>query len=368
MMRVRSIAAVAVAAIALALGCHAPPPAAALPPRAPAPPAIVTALPALAPIAARPGTCGGIERLPIESIDIVGNRLRIAVPRGGENGPPPVPLMAAAPPAETEESRVYLELPGGAKLVVYAREEFALATGNLDAPAAALFADMTSMPRAELDLGTIAAGSGVLVLAARPKHPREDPEIPEAVVVLDALVAVPDGGLLHLTYYVNPAALTDPDGCRDLALVLAHQIRFDGRTLDLEGGWRALGELYIELPRGFAVTTDQGIDATVYLVHTTQPFGAPSGLISIAVDRYANRDPLDVPAGATPLERAGTLLGQPVTWRGWQSPTRARVIALLERSGRMSAPIQVQLFAQDPAILDALDGVVRTLRLRPGPL
>ena len=217
----------------------------------------------------------------------------------------------------------------------------------------------------EYELGLIAAGTGVHVIAARPKYPHAHGDPSDSYSVLDALVALPDDTVIAVSYAVTSDALGDPDACSDFALALAKRLDFGGRALERAGGTRDLGRFDVDVPPGFTITWRGGIDSRTEVLHALRPLGAPTSSLELHEDPYMDLKQ-HVPAYATPTSRAGAFYGFPVTWRGWAMERHAEARSTVNPTGEpLDQTSAIAIADGDPAMLSELERIASTVRVRP---
>jgi hypothetical protein len=306
-------------------------------------------LPALAGTA---GTCGGFDKRARDSLDVVESRVRITAPKGAADIPKSYDIMGAPEPT-THESRVLVTNDHGGKFVVFAHELWQTSSPDLATRAHGYFT--TALQGTAVDIGKIDADPSLVVIGAQPKAPDTSPE---AILLLATIVRVGDGSLLGVDYYVNPPAFGD--GCRGLAIELAHGMTASTRNLDRSGGKRTLqNQIDLDVPAGYVLTHQPGPDFDVFFVRKLVPLGDYPGYLLVYLGDYADRD---VPSGSgTRVSRKAKLAGIDATWEGYTSDHGGSVVATVALHGEEQLQV-AEIATLHGAYLDELDAIARTIR------
>jgi len=320
-----------------------------------------------------PPSCGLVGRQPLVQapFELLGGRVTLRAPDGSFLQPRDPGIMGA-PEAEERESRVFYQY-GSEKFVIMVRELFRSGGERFEAGVKKMVEEGEASDEMTWCVEPVAtAQPNLKVVALVPSKVAGEGE---AVPVLSALVAHPDGLVQLLRFYVNPELAPDGPGCIDLARRIAATIGTGGQPLDRSAGarrldaWGQTQELQIELPADFLLTPQPGPDFVVYRIEPIVPLDGAGGSIGI----YLGDNPQPPPGDwSGPVERLkAPLLGEQVEWVSWVVPAangereQHHIEAIRELEGFPGFPRFMHAFvnADDAAMLVSLKDVVKTLQV-----
>ncbi len=294
-------------------------------------------------------------------IKLLDDRLTLRMPEGSKVEARGHGIMGAPQP-NTRETRV-VWTSGDRKLVVMAYELFRTAGKDFEAQVRkevgswGLEADLAARDVEGLRVCTVT--------------PRKVDAAREAVYVLSSFAARKDGTVQNVSFYFNPKAAEDLDGCRALARKAAETIRAGERALAREAGARVLLDLdggkqcVVDLPEGFTVTFQKGPDFRVATVIKFVPLGDASP----SFNAYFGHHPgyhHEREEGKPEVEKsAGTMLGQAIEWRAWTMPDPKKLFkeAILAVPGADGLLAHVFLVAPDAASLQEVEVLAGKFRV-----
>jgi hypothetical protein len=137
----------------------------------------------------------------------------------------------------------------------------------------------------------------------------------DANFVMGVFVASPDGSVRNFMWYVNPQAASQFEADLKLAESMAETIAPGTKTLDTSGGERELSaysktkSVVASIPKGYALTTQQGPDFIVHHINKMVSFGDEKASIGV----YLGDHPSNNRDGFVGQGKA-TLFGKSVTW------------------------------------------------------
>jgi hypothetical protein len=288
---------------------------------------------------------------------LLGGHLTVELPKGAVQRPRRESIMAA-PSADTDETRIFLEeggVDGRARFVLMVTELFLRGSGDLERDGRALAFQGDRVSRL--------AGARIPMVALEPGAATVDPDRP--ILVLAAIVGHPDGTLQQLEFLILPDMAAELETYARRARAIAETVAPGPRTLEARGGKVPLGEtLTVELPAGYLVTKQEGPDFDLFrlrrLVTATEPTmmlgvyrgGHPSFQLN-----QASRDGGPAPSAT---EAEGPLFGQPARWITWQSRAGARFREAIVKRGELDA-VHVYAIGADEAALVELQRIAATL-------
>lgn len=260
---------------------------------------------------------GSVQELRAEGIDLLGGRLSARFPEGATLEARRRGIMAAPESAERESRVVWTS--GEKKLVVMTYELFETTDADFEKQARGVVAgwgDRTHevKPYALKD-GTLRACS---VTPAKLDLSRE------AVLVLGLYVARADGTVQYLAFYVNPAFGKEEASCAALARRIAETVTSGKRSLNTAAGKRVLHEpgeqrIVVDMPAGFALTSQRGPDFTVASLTKLCPMGSPGVSLNAYFGRHPGYQHAQRDDKPDVKEEDGTLLGAKVRWHVWSA-------------------------------------------------
>jgi hypothetical protein len=142
------------------------------------------------------------------------------------------------------------------------------------------------------------------------------------VLVLGLYVAGSDGTVQYLAFYVNPAFGKEGEGCAALARRIAETVKPGKRALNTGAGKRVLHEpgemrIVVDMPEGFALTSQRGPDFSVASLTMLRPMGSPGASLNAYVGRHPGYQHGQRDDKPKVKEEEGTLLGTKVSWHVW---------------------------------------------------
>jgi hypothetical protein len=275
--------------------------------------------------------CGKLGGPLKNTLPLLANRLRISAPGRAKVEPRPWDLMSA-PEADSGETRVMV---GGEKSGGLGREEamaiLATETWQLDPDVA------KAEPGAIVQPGTLAEEAPKFLAAVFGDAAVEpvavaDPELhvwaarprkvelggADSALVLALLISSPDGTLQTVSFHVSPVLVPKAEGCTDLAETIAASLVAGPSRLNRAAGVRELAglgasrRLTVTVPEDYVVIHQPAEDFDRHQIYKLRPLSLYPGDLIIAIDSHPDRDVPDDAVDSAP----GTLLGQPITWRG----------------------------------------------------
>lgn len=309
---------------------------------------------------------------------LLADRLRISVPPRAKVEPRPWNIMDA-PEADLDETRVMIggEKSGGLgreeAMVVLATETWQLDPDVAKAEPGAIVQPGTFAEEAPKYLNAVfgeseveavaVADPSLHVYAARPRSVQLAGN--DSAVVLALLISYPDATLQTVSFHISPVLLPQAAGCTDLAERIAATLVTGPRKMQRAAGVRELAgaganrRLTIAVPDDYVVVHQPAEDFDRHIIHKLRPLSLYPGHIVVSIDSHPS-DELDPDAtDSVP----GTLLGQPITWRGQRSPRSFLVVTHPTPDGPRDY-LQVLLLAtREAKYLDEFRKVAETLKL-----
>jgi hypothetical protein len=322
--------------------------------------------------------CGKLAAPLTASMPLLGDRLRIKVPKATKASPRPWNLMDA-PEAEAGETRVMV---GGARsgglgdeeaMAILASETWQLDPDLYKAEPGAPVQPGTFAEEAPKFLNAVFGDSEIEAVAvADPRihayaaRPRKVELGDDSARVLSLLLSLPDGTLQTLSFHISPALLDQAAGCTALAEQIAASLVIGPRSLTRAAGVREfarLGDrrLTIALPEDYVVVHQAAEDFDRYHLYKLRPLSLYPGDLTIAVDSYPDRTlPPDADASVP-----GQLLGAPITWQGQRTARGGTLVVTQPLTGAGRRFLQVSLRAtREPKYLDEFRKIAETLQLQ----
>lgn len=302
--------------------------------------------------------CGTLSELPLGDVTpLLGGRLGVQ-PLDGARALARPHGVVGAPATDVDESRVLFD-HGPERLSITAWELFA-STGADFAEAGARA--LPGLLDIEEPVAVRVDAPPLRVVAARPR--RLDVGA-DAVLVLGALVARPDGMVQLVAFHVSPAAASAGAGCSELAARLARTLQPGERPLRSEAGERSLWtmssrqELRLDVPEGWVLVSHPGPDFVAHSGRRIVPLSASTPFFGVYVGDHPSRAPLGEPAD----ERA--LFGEPVRWTRDHDDRGVRLDARLRFPRPDGSPAFLHLWAvgRDDAQAEAIRAILETLRV-----
>jgi hypothetical protein len=294
--------------------------------------------------------------LALGPVDLLAGRLAIRVPAEAKTEARRASIMAAAESVE-QESRIVLEY-GPQKMVLMVSETFSRATADFEA-AVQKKVGSTSKRVAVWDLQSPLRGVAY--------WPNTSSWTAEANLIMGVYLLRPDQTVLHLAFYLNPAAAQDLETWADLAREIAATVTDGHKTLMIQAGERAIAGFLATVPEGYVATTQRGPDFSVYHVHKITEFGDPAAILNI----YTGNHPQGLPNGPQVRTSHTTLLGTPAEWRETTRTLNSETVIsaetmLLVHSGSPSLYAHIFLTSGNSVQMDELKRIAATLRPASG--
>lgn len=301
------------------------------------------------------------------ALPLLGGRLRVRMPAAARLEARAASLMAAEE-ANEDETRVVLDA-GPERLVFMTYELYALSGPSFEAAARA--DTETGFPGQTPRLSPSGGCGGVP--RAMLVEPGSLATTDEAVFVLGAYLANPDGSVQYAAVYVNPEAAKSPEGCGRLATALGAP---RGGDVAVPGDHRAcrsvarrviaslsVGDRPLTLPRGslqlevgrgarlvlatpgdLAVSTQRGPDFLVHRLRRLGVLGQPAASLGVYVGDHPSFHHRQQDAAGSIEKKTGTVLGKPAEWQQWsEAPGAAVVETIVELPG--DDRLRLHLFA-----------------------
>jgi len=308
--------------------------------------------------------------VPTAKTDLLVGRLKISVPIVGKVQPVQHGIMAA-PEADSEQTRVLIDA-GEQRMVLMVDELFARAATNFEGEAqkaAARFPMKVNFKKWPL-------AAPLRAIAYFPVVPTKNEE---ANFVMGVFVAGPDGSVLNLVWYVNPAAAAQFSTVATLAESMAGTIVSGTRALDSTSGVRELSansktkSVFVTVPEGYVVTAQRGPDFIVHHIHKVTVFGDEEATLGI----YLGDHPSPNREGFSD-QGMGNLFGKRVPWyqkvtdeNGSRTIMAGAVVSLgpslfgYALPGRGDGPSYADVFlaASEASIVEELKSIAMSLRI-----
>lgn len=318
-------------------------------------------------------------------LSLLGDRLTLQPPVGTKLKARGHSVMAAPTPVE-EETRLVLDA-GAERLVIMSYELF-LRSGSDFGRAAQAQVVQDFGPQAPALEPLVPVDPALRVVLAVPSSFDRSAE---AIPVLVAYVAHPDGFVQQLAFYVNPAAAQDAAGCGGpgksagaatggaaplsrcvaLAKAVASSLRVGGRKLELAAGARRLQGQYdddafvVAAPAGSSTSVTRGPDFTVHRVRLPAQLGEAQPSLGVYVGGHPSYQYRQSGQAAGTSTLSGKLFGRTEQWQVWTVQPGALMAELIVDHPWSSAQgTKVHVFAsgRDEAALREVLAVAATLR------
>ena len=282
------------------------------------------------------GDCGGLARLARTRVTMLRDRVSVALPPAEIRGMPHS-IMAAEPSRERDEL-AWIE-SGEARMAIVASETLRAVEGDLADVVLGWAPATTTIER---------AGPNLVGVFANPPALRGDDVRLARVYVRD------EAGLLVALDVITDPENAERGGCVELAREIAASLTPGARRLETHARTLTFGGLALDVPAGFATTTDEGPDFDVLHVDSIardlETTGATLGL-------YAGDHPSFAPGPTPAVTRE--LLGAPVPFFDQTEEGTHLREALLTHDGLV---LHVFYRANDPALFDTVDAIAMSLR------
>ncbi|NQU19712.1 MAG: hypothetical protein HQ567_00405 [Candidatus Nealsonbacteria bacterium] len=248
-------------------------------------------------------------------VPLLGDRLRVRMPRDAEIEARGRSLMGADESAE-EETRVVFDL-GDMRLVLMANETFTTAGEDFESQVRKLDQEVKEEGRtARSSLIVEEDGFRVYQTDTDPIDTND-----EAIAVVSAWVVHSDGTVQSLFAYANGPAAKDLEEVRALFSRVLKTLapgtkRLDSaaRTCQLDV-YSQTGGLAIDLPENYVATVQHGPDFLVHRFRKIVPFGETSPAIGVYVGGHPNYQHKQQGVQGKKWEKVGgTLLGRNADW------------------------------------------------------
>lgn len=294
------------------------------------------------------GSCGGMAELELaEPVALLQERLWIS-PLAGQESSVRVANIMAAPPNADRETRLLLVTEEDERHVVFSVEMFGRAGESLVDTVAHGFPTGHTFHRLDID-----GLEGVIAL------PRELDTSRDAVALAHVMTVLDERMLQLTSIFVTPRA-AESGGCQALALRQLRSLRRGERALSLRNGSQELGDgLWLEVPRGYHLSTDTGPEFLVFHVNEITELGPTRGAhLGIYIGGHPSPP---TPDGASEL--AGRLFDEEVSWLRREVDGGHRQDLLIEHPGAAGLFLHVFMSAGTTRELDALQRIAEGLAL-----
>ncbi len=241
---------------------------------------------------------------------LLGDHVEVALPTGMKLEARGHSIMAADQAGE-DETRAVID-DGNARLVMMAYELYA--TTGADFKAAATADAKQQLPNAVLE--PVALGKPLAGFAAAPPTTGDD----EANLIYMMWLGNADATVQVIAFYINPAGAKATDKWLALAKKIAATAVAGKRVLATKAGDRALEDLVVTLPDGWAVTPQLGPDFTVFHLRKTVVLGTAAPGCGVYVGGFASYQYSQNGIDAAHVKKvAGKLMGANVDWYVWSA-------------------------------------------------
>lgn len=277
------------------------------------------------------GSCGVFEEFgETASYPALGDRFRITLPND---------TFAEATDTDTE-SRFVVDR-GASRLVVLVHETYGRATDQLAEVIARNEHSPASIVRTQV------AGLSAAVV---------EPEVawgpPGGVLVGSAWYNSPDGTVVNVGVLTTPDAAPTPEACRRVARRVLTSVTPSTERLNLEGGEQEFQGYRVQVPPGYATSTERGDESMVVRIFPVVPLEDEIPQLGFYLGPHPTFQPVGTP-------RAGEVLGEPVTWYANEQGDWLNTDALLSTGDQL---LHVFVSAPDQTSLEALVDIAETLR------
>ncbi len=239
---------------------------------------------------------------------LLGDHVEVALPVGMKLEARGHSIMAADQAGE-DETRAVLD-DGSARLVMMAYELYA--TTGPDFRAAAIADAKAQLPNAMVE--AVALAKPLAGFAAAPPTKGDQ----DANLIYMMWLGNADATVQVLAFYLNPAGAKATGKWLALAKKIAATAVAGKRVLATKAGDRALGDLVVALPDGWAVTPQPGPDFIVFHLRKTAVLGTSPPRCGVYVGGFASYQYSQNGIEAAHVKKlAGKLMGAKVDWYVW---------------------------------------------------
>lgn len=299
-------------------------------------------------VAPAPGACRGVRAFSLGTrpVELLRDRIRLRLPARFEYGEP---IQYAL----TDTRHVNLRIPlGRSEMFIDVEDRFRRDEGTLREAA-----DRFSFGRLPVRAWTTPQGLRAVAVMPRPGTDdlRDDPG--PGTNVFRAWVAMPDGLIVTLHFFILPEATARDTGCAALASSIVEGLTAGSRALDTRAatfsplsGWR------MDIPEGWAQGTTRYLDYAHVTFERTDPLVGPTLRMHFTMGSHVVAEQSAWPA------ISGEIDGIPVTWReidngGW----RVRETTL-SAGDQYSEHVVMRYESTDPNGFREVERIVGTLR------
>ncbi len=241
---------------------------------------------------------------------LLGDHVEVSLPTGMKLEARGHDIMSADQAGE-DETRAVLD-DGSARLVMMAYELYA--TTGPDFKAAATADANQQLPNIALE--PVALSKPLAGFAAVPPTKGDQ----EANLIYMMWLGNADATVQVLAFYINPAAAKTTDKWLALAKKIAATAVAGKRVLATKAGDRALEDLVVTLPDGWAVTPQPGPDFVVFHLRKTVVLGTSAPGCGIYLGGFASYQYSQNGIDAAHVKKvAGKLMGANVDWYVWNA-------------------------------------------------
>jgi len=308
------------------------------------------------------GALGNIM-LADKPLPLLGGRLAVKMPAGAKIEARN-PNIMAAPEAAEDETRIILDA-AKERLVLMAYEEYTTTGKDLEKGVRADISLVWGKKADKLKLEKLAAAplKGIAVVPPRPDGEEE------ANLVLAVYVRSEDSTVQYLAFYVNPEGTRDVAGATALARKIAGTISAGKRKLAIEAGARTFSgvadeDLVVTVPEGFAASTQEGPDFSVYRLRKLVALGQLPQSIGIYLGGHPH---YHYRQAEEPTEKIKTdkrkLFGHETEWKSWSKGRQTTTEAIVSYPKSKNMYLHVFCSAASEEATSALRTVVETLRV-----
>jgi len=285
--------------------------------------------------------------LDASSIGLLGDRLRIQMPKGARIEQRAASVMGATEAVELETRVVFDD--GERRLVMMSYELLSMAGAEFETMIRGQ-AEKASVGGQSVKVARIRSKEGlkVYVEESLPIDPTQ-----ESILMSSAWVISPDGTLQLLRAYANPAAARDLVGMQNLLSRVWKSLTKGDRKLSTQARRVTLEvmmpskRLTLDLPEGYVAVAQKGPDFIVHRISKIVPYGSKVPSLGIYIGAHPSY-PMESATDSTPVsEEGGVIAGTRVTWRAISNPP-GKFLEALRPAPELHASLAIHVFIWSP--------------------
>lgn len=225
-----------------------------------------------------------------KDFSILNDRLYIKMPDGTQDIPRQENIISA-PESDQSETRLIWE-KGDQKLVVLTDETFLMAGDSLIEDAKYFLNSWGENNISNFSLTNTTTENGLEIVSIFPKV---YDEYSETISVASAYIRHPDGSIIFMNFYLNPAAFTEKDSYIQLAEDILSTLKPGKREIGTTPTTAELfGDISIDIDKGYVLVEQQGIDFFAYYIYKIVKVEEPQSTICIYIGEHPFLSPVDL--------------------------------------------------------------------------